>query len=114
MISSFEDLADYTEDLETGDRFDQLCNFMNNPIQFGISIYYLRSGYYFWQATRVMMSTKERTCLASIGSCSDYKLGMYAQFSFSINLQNLVDLLESAWTFTIYMDMSTHRITSYL
>ena len=61
-----------------------------------------------------MMTTKEKTGLATIGSCSDAVIAKYACFACAINLQKISELLEKAWMFAIALDMSTHMSTLYL
>ena len=114
MIGTFKDLADEAKDLEAGEGDDQLCIIIKNPIQFILAVDYLCIGCSFPQAARVMQTTKERTRLAAIGSCTDKTICKYARYACAINLQKLFNLLMLAWTFVIAMDMSTHFSTSYL
>ena len=61
-----------------------------------------------------MMATKEHTRLSAIGFYSNCTVVKYAIFYCAINLQKISELIDSAWTFSIYMYMSTHMSTSHL
>lgn len=75
---------------------------------------HLQAGLSFRQAARVMMDTKERTGLAATGSRSDYTIVKYACHICKICLQNVSELLESVWTFSNTLLISTHMCTTYL
>ena len=62
----------------------------------------------------MMQSTKERTGYATIGSCTKAIVAKYARFACAINLQQLADLLDNCWAFSVALDMSAHFSTSYL
>ena len=83
-------------------------------MQFSLVTNYLWFGVSFRQAKRVMMEMKERTGLVAISSYSDYTVYKYALFSCEINPQKIVELIDSAWMFSVALDMSTHMSTSYL
>lgn len=61
-----------------------------------------------------MMGMKECTKLATIGSCSEYKVAIYARYIYAIGLQKSSKLLELARKFSIALEMSNHMSTSYL
>ena len=48
-----------------------------------------------------MMETKERTGLATIGSCSEYTISKYDQFYCEINPPKISELLDQAWTISV-------------
>jgi hypothetical protein len=114
MMRSFEDFAGDTEELQEGEGVDRFCIVIKNPVQFSLTVDYLSVGCSFRQAARIMISTKERTGLAAIGTCSDLTVAKYARYACAINLQKISELLDSAWTFAVALDMSTHMSTSYL
>ena len=64
--------------------------------------------------SRILLSTKGLTGLASIGCVSDATVAKYARFAAAVNLQTIAELLEQSWTFFIALDMSTHMSTLYL
>ena len=68
----------------------------------------------FCQAASVMQNTKERSVLASIGTCSNSTFSKYARISCMISLHKVYNLLEEAWTFLVALEMSTHMSTFYL
>lgn len=113
-MSSFQDLADIKEDLVDGEEGDRLCIKINNPIQFALAITYYCARCSFRLAARVTESMKERTGLAVIDSRSDYTVAKYRLFACALNMQKLFDLLTSAWTFAITVDISTHLNRLYL
>ena len=45
---------------------------------------------------------------------SDITIDNYARIACAVNLQNVLELLEEAWKFSVAMDMSTHMSTLYL
>lgn len=114
MMACFEDVADESEALEGGQGLDRYRVVIKNRLQFFLGIDYLSAGLSFRQATRVLLATKERSGMASIGSCSDSTISKYARIACAVNLQKVYDLLQEAWTFSIALDMSTHMSTSYL
>lgn len=87
---------------------------LKNPAQFNLIADYLSVSASFRMTSRILMMTKERTGLTSIGSTSEGKVTSYAHFICALNLQTLLELLSQVWTFLIAMDMSTHMATSYL
>ena len=91
-MSSFKDYVDESEEVEEGEGADRFCIEINNPVQFSLAIEYLPAGLSFRQAARVMMGTKERTGLATIGSCSDYTIAKYARYICAISLQKISEL----------------------
>ena len=52
--------------------------------------------------------------MASIGSVSEGKVTAIAQVVCSHSLELISNLLMKCWTFSLAMDMSTHKSTSYL
>ncbi len=114
MRASFKSNADESTELQEGARYDHFCIIIKNPVQFHLTIDYLKAGCSFHQAAAALQSTKECTGLAAIGTCNDYTTGKYACFACAINLQKLHELLEKAWTFSVALDMSTHMETLYL
>ena len=85
-----------------------------NPLQFSLVVDYLSIGVSFRMAVSILLRTKERTGLASVGSISEKKVRSYAGFVCAINLQRIKELLESCWTFSVAMDMASHMSSSYL
>ena len=65
-------------------------------------------------ASQILAMTKQSTGLASLGSVSEGKVTAYAQFVCALNHQLLRDMLARVWEFSVAMDMSTHKATSYL
>ena len=93
----------------------QCCRFtIKNPLQFSLVVDYLSIGVSFRMAVSILLRTKERTGLASVGSISEKKVRSYAGFVCAINLQRIKELLESCWTFSVAMDMASHMSSSYL
>ncbi len=58
-----------------------------------------------------MMTTKELTGLAAIGSCSENTIAKYARFACAIHLHNISELLQKS---SVTLDMPTHMSRSYL
>ena len=115
MMQGFESCIDISEGEDANGNGDSHYSItIANRIQWQLAIDYLGASLSFTQAARVMQSTKERTGLASIGNCTKNIISKYARFSCAINLQKLSDLLQSTWTFSVAMDMSTHMETGYL
>lgn len=83
---------------------------LKNLAQFNLIVYYLIIGDSFRMASGVLMISKERTGLNSIGSASEVKVTNYIRFICVLNLQTQLQM----WIFLIAMDMSTHMTTSYL
>ena len=114
MMACFQDVADERESLQDGHGQDRFRVIVKKQLQFSLAIDYLYAGLSFRQAARVLQLTKERSGLASIGACSDSTISKYARIACAVNLQNISELLEKAWTFSVALDMSTHMSTSYL
>ncbi|KAF4129570.1 hypothetical protein GN958_ATG21240 [Phytophthora infestans] len=87
---------------------------INNPLQFHLIVDYLSYGMSFRMALSVLTNAKQRTGLASIGSCSPDLPSKYARFVCAMSLQKIKLLLCAAWTFSVALDMSTHMSVSYL
>ncbi|ETP22863.1 hypothetical protein F441_03904 [Phytophthora nicotianae CJ01A1] len=68
----------------------------------------------FRMAISVLTKTKERTGLASLGSCSTELPSKYARFVCIMNLDKIKQIISSSWTFSIALDMSTYLSISYL
>lgn len=111
-LSVFEDTLDSTENGNVVT--SRYCISIKNRVQFGLVVDYLSVGSSFRMASRIVTMTKERTGLASIGSCSEGAVAKYARFVCALNLQQLKEILAKSWTFSVAMDMSTHMSTSYL
>jgi hypothetical protein len=65
-------------------------------------------------AAQVILMTKERTGMATVGCVNEAKMTSYARFVCALNLDSISSILKKSWTFSIAMDMSTHMSTSYL
>ena len=87
---------------------------IKNPLQFSLVVDYLSIGVSFWMVVSILLRTKEHTGLASVGSISEKKVRSYAGFVCAINLQQIKELLEYCWTFSVVMDMASHMFSSYL
>lgn len=114
MMKRFEYFADSLKQLADGEGGDRFHVVTENAVQFSLAIDYLRVGCSFCQSARIMQAVNERTDSVAIGSCSDAKVSKYARYACAINLQKISELLETVWTFSIALDMSTHKGTSYL
>lgn len=112
-LSVFVDTADPVEGDDAGD-CDRYAFKIANELQFHLIIDFLKVGSSFRAAARILQMTKDRTGLASMGSCSDVKAATYARFACALNLQKLSEILGLVWAFSVAMDMSTHMGTSYL
>ena len=92
-IPGGQDVADTTEALPDGQGLDRYRVVIKNTLQFYLGIDYLRVGLSFRQAARVLLSTKERSGLASIGSCTDMTISKSARMACAVELQKVYDLL---------------------
>ena len=90
------------------------CIRLKNPAQFYLIADYLSVGVSFRMVSRILAMTKESTGLASLGSVSEGNVTAYARFVCALNFQSLRDMLARVWEFSVAMDMSTHKATSYL
>ena len=111
-LSVFQDTLDPAEN--GNGVTSRYCISIKNRVQFGLVVDYLSVGSSFRMASRIVTMTKERTGLASIGSCSEGVVAKYARFVCALTMQQLRDILAKSWTFSVAMDMSTHMSTSYL
>ena len=114
-LSIFEDVVGPEENAQDSDlQTDRYRIPIKNPIQFRIIVGYVGGGASFRMASRFLQLTKDLTGLASLGSASEGKVTSLIRFVCAINLQKITEMLDSSWTFSIAMDMSTHISTSYL
>lgn len=114
MMLCFTEFVDNSKKLPDGQGVSRYRVSIKNMLQFSLGVDFLSVGLSFRQAARVLLQTKERSGLASIGSCSESTISKYARIACAVNLQKIYDLLDKAWTFSIALDMSTHMSTSYL
>ena len=65
-------------------------------------------------SSRLIQATKEAAHLSYLGGASETKLRQYVRVVVAICLQQVSDVMKSAWTYSIALDTSTHQSTSYL
>lgn len=114
MMKAVKGFADDIKELQECAGVDLFGNMIKNPLLFSLTVDCLGVGLSFRNAARVIMSTRERSAVATLGSFSDSKNGKFARFACAMDLQSISELFESAWTFFIAFDMSIRMITSYL
>ena len=114
-LAIFEDVIGQEEDERDSDlQTDSYRMIIKNPAQFQLVVDYVSAGASFRMASRIVQMTRDRTGLASIGLASEGKVTSYVRIACALNLQKISEVMASAWTFSIAMDMSTHMSTSYL
>ena len=52
--------------------------------------------------------------LLYLGGASEKKIRQYVCAVVAISLQNISDVMKSAWTYSVALDASMHQSTSYL
>ena len=65
-------------------------------------------------ASTFLRLTKEETGVVLIGSATEGKVAGFICYVCALNLQKVLEVMASCWTFSLAMDMSTHMSTSYL
>ena len=65
-------------------------------------------------ASTFLILMKEETGVASNRSASEGKVAGFVCYVCVLNLQKVLEVMASCWTFSLAMDMSTHMSTSYL
>eukprot|EP00171_Calliarthron_tuberculosum_P006802 IDg6802t1 len=113
MMSKFTDHRDTSEVMNCDRKLRCSIN-IKNALQWRLRLDYLAESCSFRQAAQVMQSTKKRTGLAYIGSCTEHTISKYSRFASAINLQKLADLLEKQLGVFCGDRMSTHMSTGYL
>ena len=116
-LAIFGNVIERGEDNEQDSDLQTDCYRMSikNDAQFLLVIDYISAGASFCMASKIVQMTKDRTGLASLGHASEGKVTSYVRIACALNLQKISEVMAVTWwAFSIAMDMSTHKSTSYL
>ena len=114
-LAIFENVIGQEEDEQDSDlQTDGYRITIKNPAQFELVVDYVSAGASFRIASRIVQMTRQRTGLASIGSAREGKVTSYIRIACALNLQKILEVMASTWTFSVATDMSTHMATTYL
>jgi hypothetical protein len=87
---------------------------VKNLRQYTLITSYVSCGASFRLATRVMDATREVTHLGYLSGITRRKTSQYVRAAVAISLQTCADMLRTAWAYSIALDSSAKRGSSYL
>lgn len=88
MMACFENVADHSEELSGGEGLDSYHVVIKNQLHFFLGIDYLHAGMSFRLSARVLLTIKERSGLARIGSCTDRTVSKYARIACVVDVRD--------------------------